>query len=63
MADDFVTVDWVEPGAVRLIDQTRLPGEEVYIECRTVEEVAEAIRTMKVRGAPAIGVVAAYGVA
>jgi methylthioribose-1-phosphate isomerase len=63
MADDFVTVDWVEPGAVRLIDQTRLPGEEIYIECRTVEEVAEAIRTMKVRGAPAIGVTAAMGLA
>lgn len=63
MADDFVTVDWTEPGAVRLIDQTRLPGEEVYIECRTIEEVAEAIRTMKVRGAPAIGVTAAMGLA
>ena len=63
MADDFVTVDWVESGAVRLIDQTRLPGEEIYIECRTVEEVAEAIRAMKVRGAPAIGVTAAMGLA
>lgn len=63
MADDFVTVDWTEPGAVRLIDQTRLPGEEVYIECRTIEEVAEAIRTMRVRGAPAIGVTAAMGLA
>jgi len=63
MADDFVTVDWAEPGAVRLIDQTRLPTEEVYIECRTIEEVAEAIRTMKVRGAPAIGVTAAMGLA
>ena len=63
MADDFVTVDWSPAGAVRLIDQTRLPGEEVYIECRTIEEVAEAIRTMKVRGAPAIGVTAAMGLA
>jgi methylthioribose-1-phosphate isomerase len=63
MADDFVTVDWAEPGAVRLIDQTRLPGEEVYIECRTIEEVAEAIRRMKVRGAPAIGITAAMGLA
>ncbi len=63
MADDFVTVDWNPAGSVRLIDQTRLPGEEVYIECRTVEEVAEAIRTMKVRGAPAIGVTAAMGLA
>ena len=63
MADDFVTVDWNPAGSVRLIDQTRLPGEEVYIECRTVEEVAEAIQTMKVRGAPAIGVTAAMGLA
>ncbi len=63
MADDFVTVDWNPAGTVRLIDQTRLPGEEVYIECRTIEEVAEAIRTMKVRGAPAIGVTAAMGLA
>jgi methylthioribose-1-phosphate isomerase len=63
MTDDFVTVDWNPVGAVRLIDQTRLPGEEVYIECRTIEEVAEAIRTMKVRGAPAIGVTAAMGLA
>ncbi len=63
MADDFVTVDWTSAGTVRLIDQTRLPGEEVYIECRTIEEVAEAIRRMKVRGAPAIGVTAAMGLA
>jgi methylthioribose-1-phosphate isomerase len=46
-----------------LLDQRRLPGEEVYLECRTWPEVAEAIRTLAVRGAPAIGVVAAFGVA
>jgi methylthioribose-1-phosphate isomerase len=63
MADDFVTVDWTDAGTVRLIDQTRLPTEEVYVQCRTIEEVAEAIRTMKVRGAPAIGVTAAMGLA
>jgi len=63
MADDFVTVAWTSSGTVRLIDQTRLPTEEVYIECRTIEEVAEAIRTMRVRGAPAIGVTAAMGLA
>ncbi len=63
MADDFVTVDWNPAGTVRLIDQTRLPGEEVYIECQTIEEVADAIRTMRVRGAPAIGVTAAMGLA
>jgi methylthioribose-1-phosphate isomerase len=63
MAEDFVTVTWTPAGSVRLIDQTRLPTEEVYIECRTIEEVAEAIRTMRVRGAPAIGVTAAMGLA
>jgi len=63
MADDFVTVAWTSSDTVRLIDQTRLPTEEVYIECRTIEEVADAIRTMRVRGAPAIGVTAAMGLA
>ncbi len=63
MAEDFVTVAWTSSGSVRLIDQTRLPTEEVYIECRTIEEVADAIRTMRVRGAPAIGVTAAMGLA
>ncbi len=48
---------------VRLIDQTALPGELRLIECRDVSAVREAIRTMKVRGAPAIGVAAAYGLA
>ncbi len=56
------TVDWVE-GRVRLIDQTRLPLEQRWVECATYEEVAEAIRGMKVRGAPAIGVTAAFGMA
>src|SRR5436309_44886 len=54
------TVDWVA-GKVRLIDQTRLPGEYVLLELESVEAVAEAIRAMKVRGAPAIGVTAALG--
>jgi methylthioribose-1-phosphate isomerase len=63
MADDFITVEWTADGTVRLIDQTRLPAEEVYRECRTIAEVAEAIRTMRVRGAPAIGVTAAMGLA
>jgi methylthioribose-1-phosphate isomerase len=58
-----VTVEWTSSGTVRLIDQTRLPTEEVYIECRTIEDVADAIRTMRVRGAPAIGVTAAMGLA
>ena len=63
MTNDFVTVTWTPSATVRLIDQTRLPTEEVYIECRTIEEVADAIRTMRVRGAPAIGVTAAMGLA
>jgi methylthioribose-1-phosphate isomerase len=46
-----------------LLDQRLLPREEVWIECRTSSEVAEAIRTMVVRGAPAIGVSAAFGLA
>jgi methylthioribose-1-phosphate isomerase len=63
MADDFTTVAWTPAGTVRLIDQSRLPTEEVYVECRTLEEVADAIRSMRVRGAPAIGVTAAMGLA
>ena len=49
-------------GAVRLVDQRLLPRELVYRDCREVEEVAEAIETLAVRGAPAIGIAAAYGV-
>jgi len=56
------TVDWTD-GVVRMIDQTRLPLEFVVIECRNVPQVAEAIRSLRVRGAPAIGVAAAFGVA
>ena len=56
------TLEWTEAG-VRFIDQTKLPTEEVYVTCKNYEEVAEAIRTMIVRGAPAIGVAAAMGVA
>lgn len=56
------TVEYVD-GKVRLIDQTVLPLEQRWVECSTYDEVADAIRTMKVRGAPAIGVTAAYGMA
>jgi methylthioribose-1-phosphate isomerase len=49
--------------AVVLLDQRRLPGEVVEVRCSSAREVAEAIRTMVVRGAPAIGVAAAYGMA
>ena len=56
------TIEWTDDG-IRLLDQTRLPTEEVYVTCRTWEEVADAIRKMIVRGAPAIGVAAAMGIA
>ncbi len=54
---------WWEDGEVRLIDQLRLPQEVAVCSCNSADEVAEAIRSMKLRGAPAIGVAAAYGLA
>src|SRR5450631_2993885 len=56
------TIEWTDAGVV-MIDQRRLPFAEEYITCRNYEEVAEAIRSMVIRGAPAIGVAAAMGVA
>jgi len=56
------TIQWTDAGVV-MIDQTRLPIEETYVTCRTYQEVATAIRDMIIRGAPAIGVAAAMGVA
>jgi methylthioribose-1-phosphate isomerase len=56
------TIEWRE-GVVVMVDQRKLPAEEVYVECRTVPEVARAIKTMVIRGAPAIGVAAAMGLA
>ncbi len=53
----------LEDDRVMLLDQRRLPLEEVEVACQTAAEVADAIRTMVVRGAPAIGVAAAYGIA
>jgi methylthioribose-1-phosphate isomerase len=58
----WFTVRWSEEG-VRLLDQRRLPEEEVYLTLRSVEEVARAIESLAVRGAPAIGCTAAFGVA
>jgi len=52
-----------ESDVVVMIDQRKLPGEEVYVRCKTAAEVARAIRTMVIRGAPAIGVAAAMGIA
>ena len=56
------TIEWRD-GAVRMIDQRRLPGELAFVEARTVEELCSAIRAMVVRGAPALGVAGAMGVA
>jgi methylthioribose-1-phosphate isomerase len=56
------TIQWTDSGVV-MIDQTRLPREQVFVTCKTYEEVADAIKTMIIRGAPAIGVAAAMGVA
>jgi methylthioribose-1-phosphate isomerase len=53
----------LEPGAVVVLDQRRLPGEQVELRLASSAEVAEAIRTLAIRGAPAIGVAAAYGMA
>lgn len=57
------TIEWIGdiPGFVRLIDQTLLPTQVEYRDCKTVEEIWEAIRMLRVRGAPAIGVAAAMG--
>ena len=59
-----LSIEWIGDldGCVRLIDQTRLPAELVYLDCRDVETVWEAIRSLRVRGAPAIGIAAAMGV-
>src|SRR3954471_1120630 len=56
------TLEWTDNG-VRFIDQTKLPTEETYVNCTTYQEVADVIRNMVVRGAPAIGVAAALGIA
>jgi len=56
------TLEWTKSGVV-FIDQTKLPTEEVYVTCTTHQQVADVIRNMVVRGAPAIGVAAAMGIA
>src|SRR5204863_4306809 len=52
-----------EADVVVMIDQRKLPAHEIYVRCRTAAEVAKAIKTMVIRGAPAIGVAAAFGIA
>ena len=56
------SIEWRD-GKLILLDQTLLPRQEVYLELDDYREVARAIKEMRVRGAPAIGVAAAYGVA
>src|SRR4051794_4657358 len=56
------TIEWTPQGVI-MIDQTKLPGEVTFVTCATYNEVADAIRSMVIRGAPAIGVAAAMGVA
>jgi len=57
----FKTLEW-RSDHLRILDQTKLPHEAVYLDCKSVDEVASAIRDLKVRGAPAIGIAAAFGV-
>jgi methylthioribose-1-phosphate isomerase len=56
------TIEWKDD-AVVMVDQRKLPGAEVYVTCKTAKDVARAIKTMVIRGAPAIGVAAAMGIA
>ena len=56
------TIEW-QDDAVVMVDQRKLPAQEVYVQCRTAKEVARAIKNMVIRGAPAIGVAAALGLA
>ena len=52
-----------QDGLVVMIDQRKLPAQEVYVQCKSAPEVARAIKSMVIRGAPAIGVAAAFGLA
>ena len=56
------TIEWRD-GCVRMIDQRLLPGRLAFVEARTVDELCHAIRTLAVRGAPALGVAGAMGMA
>ncbi len=58
----FSPIEWT-PSGVRILDQSRLPEREVYVEIRGIDPMAEAIRSLRVRGAPLIGIAAAMGVA
>jgi methylthioribose-1-phosphate isomerase len=62
VTSESVPLRW-EDDALMILDQRRLPGEETWVRCETAEQAAECIRSMAVRGAPAIGLAAAYGMA
>jgi methylthioribose-1-phosphate isomerase len=59
---DFKTIEWLD-GRIVFLDQTELPHHEVYLETEDYEQITSAIKTLKIRGAPAIGVAAAMGIA
>jgi len=59
----LLPIEWLTEGKVRYLDQTRLPGEEIWRETRDYREIAQAIRELQLRGAPLIGISAAYGLA
>jgi len=63
MSKMFVPIEWLANGKVRFLDQTRLPQEESWVETADYERIADAIRRLEVRGAPLIGIAAAYGLA
>ena len=63
MTKMFVPIEWLADGKVRFLDQTRLPQEESWVETADYERIADAIRRLEVRGAPLIGIAAAYGLA
>ena len=63
MKELFTPIQWLPEGKVRFLDQTRLPQEEVWVETADYTRIAEAIQRLEVRGAPLIGISAAYGLA
>ena len=64
MSQGYYTQKWIgdSTGYLSMLDQTRLPAEKIYLECRNLEAVFQGIKRLSVRGAPAIGIAAAYGV-
>ena len=59
---DILPIEWLGD-RVRILDQTRLPQEEVYLELNHYQDIASAVAGLKIRGAPAIGIVVAYAMA